>query len=348
MGAIRPDASRNCHDFAILPSPHDATLCRPLHILSLRRSFPASLMPVLSSRLSLSSCWNSHRHSDGYEMLAEIRSLGFERAELSHGVRLELAPGILRAVDEGLIAISSVHNFCPLPATIGHAAPNLFQPSARKKNERALWLLQSQRTLEFATRVRARDVVMHSGSTSFLFRDPSRIFEADPPATPAARERALARLRRGARGSLERVLASYDELLPSVVAHDLILGVENREGVLELPLDDGFDDFFAHFADEAPLGYWHDTGHARIKQIEGFLDHESHLAARSARLIGFHLHDVDDQGRDHRAPGTGSVDFDMIARHVRRHHTLVFEPHPSLTKEEILRSREFLLEKLGG
>lgn len=305
-------------------------------------------MPDLSGRLSLSSCWNSHRHSDGYEMLEEIRSLGFERAELSHGVRLELAPGILRAVDECLVQISSVHNFCPLPATIGHAAPNLFQPSSRRKNERTLWLLHTQRTLEFAARVRARDVVMHSGSASFLFRDPSAILEADPPPAPAIREKALDRLRRGANSAIGRVLSAYDEILPSVVAHDLVLGVENREGVLELPLDDGFDDFFAHFSDEAPIGYWHDTGHARIKHLGGFLDHETHLASRAPRLVGFHLHDVDDQGRDHRAPGSGSVDFDMIARHVRGHHTLVFEPHPSLSTEEILRSREFLLEKLGG
>lgn len=305
-------------------------------------------MPDLSGRLSLSSCWNSHRHTDGYEMLEEIRSLGFERAELSHGVRLELAPGVLRAVDEGLIQISSVHNFCPLPATIGHAAPNLFQPSSRRKNERRLWLLHTQRTLEFAARVGARDVVMHSGSASFLFRDPSPLLEADPPPAPAVREKALDRLRRGASSAIGRVLSAYDEILPSVVARDLVLGVENREGVLELPLDDGFDDFFAHFSDEAPVGYWHDTGHARIKHLGGFLDHENHLASRAPRLVGFHLHDVDEQGRDHQAPGTGSVDFDMIARHVRGHHTLVFEPHPGLTTEEILRSREFLLEKLGG
>lgn len=305
-------------------------------------------MPELASRLSLSSCWNSHRHEDGYEMLAEIRSLGFERAELSHGVRLELAPGIIRAVDEGVIAISSVHNFCPLPGTVRHAAPNLFQPSGRKKTERALWLLHSQRTLDFASRVGARDVVMHSGSASFLFGDPATVLEADPPALPAAREKAIARLRSGASKAMKRVLAGYDELLPSVARHDLVLGIENREGVLELPLDDGFDEFFAHFAEDAPIGYWHDTGHARIKHLEGFLDHETHLAARLDRLVGFHLHDVDEQGRDHRPPGTGSVDFEMIARHVRRHHTLVFEPHPSLTTEEILRSREYLLEKLGG
>lgn len=320
----------------------------PLRIPPLRRTFLFVPMPDFASRLSLSSCWNSHRHDDGYAMLAEIRALGFERAELSHGVRIELAPGILRAVDEGIITISSVHNFCPLPGTVRHAAPNLFQPSARKKSERALWLLHSQRTLEFAARVRARDVVMHSGSASFLFGNPATILEAEPPALPAAREKALARLRAGATKAMRRVLAAYDELLPSVVSHDLVLGVENREGIPELPLDDGFDAFFAHFPEEAPIGYWHDTGHARIKHLEGFLDHESHLAARLDRLVGFHLHDVDEQGRDHRRPGSGSVDFAMIARHVRGHHTLVFEPHPSLTTEEITASRDYLLDILGG
>ena len=63
-------------------------------------------------------------------MAKEIASLGFEYAELSHGIRITLVPGILRAVEEGVIKITSTHNFCPLPAGISRAAPNLFQPSA--------------------------------------------------------------------------------------------------------------------------------------------------------------------------------------------------------------------------
>ena len=44
-------------------------------------------------------------------MLREIRDLGFAYAELSHGIRLSLLPGILEAVDTGKIKISSLHNF---------------------------------------------------------------------------------------------------------------------------------------------------------------------------------------------------------------------------------------------
>lgn len=281
-------------------------------------------------------------------MLEEMRELGFERVELSHGIRIELAPGILRAIDDGVVSVSSVHNFCPLPGSVRQAAPNLFEPSDRRKSGRALWRLHSERTLEFAARVGARDVVLHSGSVSFRFGDPLKALESDPPAEGTAREKALSRLRRGASRAMKRVHQSYAELLPAASRLGLVLAVENREGVRELPLDDAFDEFFGKFPEDAPIGYWHDTGHARIKQLGGFLEHETHLAARFRRLVGFHLHDVDEQGRDHRAPGTGLVDFTMVARYVRPYHTLVFEPHPGLTPDEIRRSREFLLETLGG
>src|ERR1035438_8577882 len=72
---------------------------------------------------SLSTCWNSQRHTDGRAMLREIRDLGFAYAELSHGTRISLVPGILEAVDAGEILISSVHNFCPLPMGVNYAAP---------------------------------------------------------------------------------------------------------------------------------------------------------------------------------------------------------------------------------
>ena len=63
-------------------------------------------------------------------MLREIRDLGFEYAELSHGIRLSLLPGIFEAVEAGEIKISSLHNFCPLPIGINQAAPNCFRFTA--------------------------------------------------------------------------------------------------------------------------------------------------------------------------------------------------------------------------
>src|SRR5215831_3598070 len=113
---------------------------------------------------SFSTCWNSHRHTDGRAMLREIRELGFEYAELSHGTRISLMPGILQAVDAGEIKISSLHNFCPLPMGVEHSAPNLFQFSDERPRQRELAIKHTLKTLEFASRVHAPIVVLHLGS----------------------------------------------------------------------------------------------------------------------------------------------------------------------------------------
>src|SRR5262245_19945055 len=113
---------------------------------------------------SFSTCWNSHRHTDGRSMLREIRDLGFEYAELSHGTRISLMPGIIEAVEAGEIKISSLHNFCPLPMGVNHSAPNLYQFSAEQARERENAHRYTLKTIEFATRVKAPVVVLHVGS----------------------------------------------------------------------------------------------------------------------------------------------------------------------------------------
>src|SRR3954471_7367141 len=113
---------------------------------------------------SFSTCWNSHRHTDGRAMLREIRELGFDYAELSHGTRVSLMPGILDAVAAGEIKISSLHNFCPLPMGVNHSAPNLHQFSDERPRERELAMKHTLKTLDFAVRVKASAVVLHVGS----------------------------------------------------------------------------------------------------------------------------------------------------------------------------------------
>src|SRR6185369_12214567 len=112
---------------------------------------------------SLSSCWNSHRHVDGRLMLEEIRALGFEYAELSHGIRISLLPGIFEAVEAGEIKISSLHNFCPLPMGVDRAAPNIYKFSSDDRRERDSAFKHTLKTLETAARVKAKLVVLHTG-----------------------------------------------------------------------------------------------------------------------------------------------------------------------------------------
>ncbi len=96
-------------------------------------------------------------------MLREIRSLGFEWAELSHGIRISLLPGIIEAVEAGEVKISSLHNFCPLPMGVNHAAPNLFLFSSTDPRERENAWRHTVKTIETAARLQAPAVVLHMG-----------------------------------------------------------------------------------------------------------------------------------------------------------------------------------------
>ena len=91
-------------------------------------------------------------------MLTDMAALGFEYVELSHGIRITLVPGIMRAVEEGVVKVSSTHNFCPLPTGVVQAAPNLFEPSVKQHREHDQWLRHTKRTIDFAAQVKARVV----------------------------------------------------------------------------------------------------------------------------------------------------------------------------------------------
>ena len=105
-------------------------------------------------------------------MVKEMVGLGFDHIELSHGIRIVLVPGILRAVEEGLVKVSTTHNFCPLPTGITQAAPNLFEPSAADGREHGQWLRHTKRSIEFTAQVKARLMVVHLGRVRFFWFNP--------------------------------------------------------------------------------------------------------------------------------------------------------------------------------
>jgi len=107
-------------------------------------------------------------------MLREMAELGFGHVELSHGIRVSLVPGIIKGVREGIVQVSSTHNFCPLPPGVTQAAPNLFEPTGLDQAEHDQWLRHTRRSIEFAARVGARVLVCHLGSVRFFWFNPAR------------------------------------------------------------------------------------------------------------------------------------------------------------------------------
>src|ERR1051326_6212742 len=230
---------------------------------------------------SLSTCWNSHRHSDGQAMLREIRDLGFQYAELSHGIRLGLVPGILEAVAAGEIKISTLHNFCPLPMGVNHSAPNLYQFSADRARERELAERYTIKTLEFAERVRAPLVVLHSGSIDMKNYTDKLIDmvdrgEKETPRYQKLCKEAAEKCEAKKETFFERTKGLLKKLASEAERRGIKLGIENRQSLEKLPLDGDFAFLFKEL-DSPALTYWHDTGHAQIKENLGFINHQLHL-----------------------------------------------------------------------
>jgi sugar phosphate isomerase/epimerase len=102
---------------------------------------------------------------------------------------------------------------------------------------------------------------------------------------------------------------------------------------------------------DTPCGYWHDTGHAAIKEGMGLINHQAHLERNASRLLGFHLHDVSAAGKDHQPVGAGRIDFEMISQFWRPEQLLTLELSPRVTTEDVAASKvrvEELMAKRFG
>ena len=304
----------------------------------------------MSNPISLSSCWNSQRHDDGYAMLREIVDLGFEYVELSHGTKLSLIPGILQAYEEGWVKFSSVHNFCPLPPGITRPAPNIYQPTGPSKVEMSMWHRHTINSFQFAKRIGVDRIVVHSGSCWFFWGDCTknlRAFEepieeksslTENSEYVALRDKMMRRMRRPVKKAMSRLIPSIQSVIPAARDIGVVLGLENRESYSELPMDSSWNAYLDALGDVPEARYWHDAGHAQIKHQYGLLDHIPHLESLKDRITGWHLHDTTKVGRDHQTIGTGTVDWDGIKKFFKDGHVFTLELSPRLTEEQVKES----------
>lgn len=273
-------------------------------------------------------------------MLEEIRSMGFDYAELSHGIRISLLPGVFDAVDAGVIKISTLHNFCPLPIGITHAAPNIYKFTSLDRRERENAVRHTLKTIETAERVGAQLVVLHMGCIEMKDYTDKLVDMVGAGLKESPKyEKLCMEVVDKRESKKEKPSEAAAELLrlfeQEAGKRGIKLGVENREALEEIPFETDFTFFFREFGDGV-VRYWHDTGHAQIKHNLGFIDHAMHLENLAEHLHGFHVHDVQFPGRDHCAPGTGMIDFAALKPLVKPEHIKVFEMSPGLSAEEVL------------
>ncbi|MBI4025082.1 MAG: sugar phosphate isomerase/epimerase [Verrucomicrobia bacterium] len=266
---------------------------------------------------AFSTCWNSDGHTDGEPVLDEIRALGFSNIELSHGIRLTLIEGIERVMKKDpSLRITSLHNFCPLPVGYFRSAPNIYLFSSKDEVERQRAVRQTILTLDFAVRMRARCVVLHLGSVPMpdYTADLLALVHAGQRETPRYQkllQKAIAKRESRGRDAFSRSMKSLEAMARAASERKIVLGIESRYRLEEIPSEKEFAEIFRVF-DKEQIGYWHDTGHTHTWHNLGLADHVRWLDRFKGRLVGSHVHDLAYPDHDHQVPGHGEVPFDQL------------------------------------
>jgi sugar phosphate isomerase/epimerase len=301
--------------------------------------------------IAFSTCWNSHRHTDGVEMLREIVDLGFDRIELGHGIRISLMPGIQKMFESGKVKFSSLHNFCPLPVEVLHASPDCYQFSSPFTKERERALKHTFQTIDFAERLGAPFIVMHLGEVPMKSVTDSLIKlvrKGEQFSRKYVREKIRAVEKREA--VAPEYLARAKDCLKRVVEYatgkKAKLAVEGRRGYEEIPSERELPVLLDEL-NSSQLGYWHDFGHAQIKENLAFLDHADWLRAIGQRTLGCHVQDCIWPAQDHQPPFAGSVDLEKLVPLLPANCLFVWEISPSKTPDEIRQSVELWKQRFG-
>jgi sugar phosphate isomerase/epimerase len=302
--------------------------------------------------IAFSTCWNSGRHNAGDEMLREIKGeFGLDLIELGHGIRISLVPGIQKIFDAGEVRFSSLHNFCPLPVEVLAALPDCYQFSAVYPPERERAIKQTFQTIDFAARLGAPFVVLHLGTVKMqpitdLLIELTKAGEYFSRKYVRLKLRAVQKRERNAATYLQRVKDGLRRVIDYAAAKNVKLGLENRRGYEEIPTERELPALLAEM-DSPQIGYWHDFGHAQIKENLAFLDHAEWLRRIAPRTLGCHVQDCIWPAQDHQPPFAGDVDLEKLVPLLPANCLFVWEMSPRKTPDEIRRSMQIWRQHFG-
>lgn len=284
--------------------------------------------------LVFSTCWNSHRHTDGEAMIDEILELGVDTVELSHGLRITHMPGIQRAFEAGKMKVAGVHNFFPAPINVIQDSPDYYQFTSHRAEDRDLALKYTKKSIENGRQYGASYIVLHMGGIPVLKRSESTqllqkmVEKGELGSGEYARAKGEFVRRRNKCAPLyfDRARAALKELREIAGQEGILLGVEGRSHFEQVPNEEEMVRLMKEYAGDSVVGYWHDFGHIQRKHNLQLLDHDQFLESMSPYLIGAHVNDVRWPRTDHRVPFFGGdVDFPHLMRHIKPGLPLVWE-----------------------
>ncbi len=298
---------------------------------------------------TLSTHWNTHRHSSGEALVEEILELGFTHLELGYDLTMDLIPGIMKMVNNKSVTIDSVHNYCPVPVGAPQGHPELFLLASADKRIRENAIRLTARTIELAAQMGASIIVVHAGrllDLSHMTYEMIALIEQGKQYTPVydkIKLNLLIKREKKAPKELKFLYDSIEKLLPLLEKANVKLGIENLPSWETIPCESEMEDLCKHF--KSPfIRYWHDIGHGQVRQNMGFISCKLWLQRLLPWLAGMHVHDVLPPAHDHIMPPNGNVDFASFKDFITADTLLVFEPSATVTPLDIKNALKILQE----
>jgi sugar phosphate isomerase/epimerase len=302
--------------------------------------------------LGMSTSWLSGGSATAEGMLAALKNLDVTGIELSYGISEDRYQHLRTLLKRCGLKVVSVHNFFPIPAARSESkgSGDLFLLSSSDPEERRNAIRYTTKSIEHAGELGAAAVILHCG---FVEMDHQmqvfyKYFNSSQLGSEEAQNFIRNKLKERDRRKpehLENLLFSLDRLLPVAEKQDILLGLENRYHYHELPGPDDFGAIFANF-EGAPIGYWHDTGHAHANEALGLISRKSLLQSYSDQLIGIHLHDAIGLD-DHIPPGSGEIDFRALKPFLKTDTLKVIELKPGIPKSKVSEGIKFIRDTLS-
>ena len=300
-------------------------------------------------KFSLSTHWNANRHTAGERLVEEVINLGFSQIELGYDLRSELVPGVKKMVNERAIKITSVHNFCPVPAIAPKGHPELYTLTSSCKETREAAILYTAKTIRFAAELGAKFVVIHCGNVEMknYTKKLIKLYENGKRFSNLyERTKFDLLLIRGKKViyHLNQLVSSVNRLKPVLRETGVRLGLENLPSFEAIPNDSECQWLIKKLGAEY-VCYWHDIGHGQIRENLGLANHLRSLETLFSFLAGMHVHDVASDIYDHLMPPMGKINFSKLRRFAEKDIIRVLEPSPKLSSRKVKKGLAVLTEQ---
>lgn len=277
-----------------------------------------------------------------------LSGLGIAGIELGVNLSTDDLDIIRWATKYAAIYVVSVHNYCPRLAgvPIGHGSGDTFSLASLNAQDRKTAVQKTQETIQLAASFNCNRVVLHCGDVPEAHQLRKDLgFDMFHPIL-SLRDRIIEKRQAKIKIHLDALCTSIIELLPMAEQEGVVLGLENRFNIDEIPTVSEVNAILEEF--KSPnLGPWLDVGHTFVQASCFGINPLTAIREFNGQFVGLHIHDVSSE-KDHLPPGTGHIPFHELFKEIGDVRPCVLELSPKTTFDMLSRGLSHILSLTGG